>query len=168
MNFPYVLYTVDVLLVLGLIAVAFQGMKSGFYRETANIVTLLFILYAFCFGYPALIEWFVYKWEALSPRLYSWIAFSVLLLLSVGVYLSVRYLFDRFLKVWIGGFSGKVSGAVMGVCRGVVLFVCLVAIASRLPSDRLCSVVKGQSFAGRFVCETLHPLVPSVPSGRKN
>ena len=157
MTFPESFYTIDILLSCALVWSLFQGIRHGFYRELANALALLFLLYEFSFLYPQLMR----LWgHAMSLSVLSTILFLVLILLAVALFFVLRFVLDRFLKVRTGVFNDSFSGAVMGVCRGVLLLICILSILSRIPNERVCSAVVSKSMVGQLICERLHSIVP--------
>lgn len=158
MTFPESFYTIDILLACALAWSLFQGIRHGFYRELANALALLFLLYEFSFLYPQLMRLWA---SAVSPTVLSALLFLVLILLAVALFFFLRFVLDRFLKVRTGVFNDNFSGAVMGLCRGVLLLVCILSILSNVPNERVCSTVVKKSMVGQLICERLHSIVPS-------
>ena len=157
MSFPESFYTIDIVFAVIVLFFAANGLRRGLSGELAGVLTLLLLFGGLFFCYPSLTNLAARNWEALSPVLAQVAVFLILLMVSVLLFVLIRALLARFLKERLGKVADKFSGTAVGVLRGGLVGVSLLALLSLLPSETVYTALSEKSEVGRWVCERLTP-----------
>ena len=167
MNFPDVLYTIDILFAVFVLFFAVSGFRRGLSGELASVLALLILLCGLCFAYPAFNQFAAQIWVDLSPMLIHVVVLLILFLASLLLYFLIRKLLGRILKSTLSERVDKVAGCVAGLLRGTLIGITLLAALSLLPSERLYESLSEKSVLGGWVCNTLtpwaHPRLMELP-----
>ena len=167
MNFPEMLYTIDILFAVFVFLFAAYGFRRGLSGELASVLTLLVLLCGLCFAYPAFNQFAAQTWVDLSPVLIQIVVSLVLFLISFLLYFLIRILLKRILKTALSDWVDKIAGCFAGLLRGALIGISLLAALSLLPSERLYEALSEKSAVGGWVCNTLtpwaHPRLMELP-----
>ncbi len=167
MNFPEMLYTIDILFAVFVFLFAAGGLRRGLSGELASVLTLLVLLSWICFFYPSLTQVSAQLWSTLSPVLIQAVVMLVLLLVAVILSFLLNILFKQLFKSRVSEGMNKMSGSLLGLLRGALIGISLLAALSLLPSERLYEALSEKSALGGWVCNTLtpwaHPRLMELP-----
>lgn len=152
---PEWIYVIDILFFFAVLLAVLRGIRRGFYRELAGVLALILMMYGFYFGYPAVRFIVGNTMDGLLPFAQSAVSMLILLSLTIVFYLLVRVFSEQVLQARLGVFTDKFSGLVMGLIRGIVIWVALLAVLSELPNPILYEVFTTKSVAGQFLSERL-------------
>jgi len=157
MNFPEMLYTIDILFAVFVFLFAAGGLRRGLSGELASVLTLLVLLCGLCFAYPAFNQFAAQTWVDLSPVLIQVVVLLVLFLISFALYFLIRVLLKRILKTALSDRVDKIAGCFAGLLRGALVGITLLAALSLLPSEALYAKLSEKSVIAGWVCNTLTP-----------
>ncbi len=167
MNFPEMLYTIDILFAVFVFLFAAGGLLRRLSGELARVLALLVLLFGLCFAYPAFNQFAAQTWVDLSPVLIQGVVLLVLFLISFLLYFLIRVLLKRIFKTALSDGVDKVAGCVAGLLRGLLVGITLLAALSLLPNERLYEALSEKSVVGAWVCNTLtpwaHPRLMELP-----
>jgi len=167
MNFPEMLYTIDILFAVFVFLFAAFGLRRGLSGELASVLALLVLLCGLCFAYPACNQFAAQTWIDLSPVLIQVVVLLALFLISFILYFLIRVLLKRILKSAMSERVDEAAGCVAGLLRGALVGITLLAALSLLPSERLYEALSEKSVLGGWVCNTLtpwaHPRLMELP-----
>ena len=159
MNFPEMLYTIDILFVAFVLLFGVIGLLRGFSGELASLLTLFVLLGALCFSYPSLTQIAAENWGTLSPEAIQALVLLVLLLGSAILFFLMHLLFRQMFKERMGMVFHRVAGGFVGLLRGGLIALCMMTGLSILPSEALYARLSEKSVIGGWVCHTLTPWV---------
>lgn len=157
MSFPEMIYTIDILFAVFVVAVAVSGTRHGLSGELAHLITLIALLAGFCFFYPQLTQSASDHWSVLPPEAVRVVVPLVLVLAAVLIFILVRALFKQMLKDKLGEAADKFIGGLAGAVRGTVLGLAVFSGISLIPNDTLYRMLSEKSSIGGWVCNTLTP-----------
>ena len=167
MNFPDVLYTIDILFAVFVVFFSAIGFRRGLSGELASVLALLILLCGLCFAYPAFNQFAAQTWVDLSPMLIQVVVLVILFLVSLLLYFLIRMLLKRILKSTLSERVDKIAGCAAGLLRGMLLGITFLAALSLFPSERLYESLSEKSVIGGWVCNTLtpwaHPRLMELP-----
>jgi len=167
MNFPEMLYTIDILFVAFALLFLVVGLLRGFSGELASLLTLFVLLGAVCFSYPMLTQIAAELWTTLSPTAIQSLVLLVLVLVSVILFFLMHLLFRQMFKERMGMVFHRIAGGFVGLLRGGLLALCLMAALSLLPNEALYAKLSEKSVIGGWVCNVftpwLHPRLMELP-----
>jgi len=159
MNFPEVLYTIDILFVAFVLLFAMIGLLRGFSGELASLLTLFVLLGAVLFSYPVLTQIAAENWGTLSPGAIQAVVLLILVLGSAILFFLMHLLFRQMFKERMGMVFHRIAGGFVGLMRGGLIALCLMAGLSLLPDEALYAKLSEKSVIGGWVCNTLTPWV---------
>jgi uncharacterized membrane protein required for colicin V production len=163
MNFPEWLYTIDILFLVFVIFSTVSGLRRGLSGELAHVLTLIGLLAGFCFFFPQLVQMAAHRWESLSPWIIQTAVAGVLLLAAFLIFCLIRMVFKLLLKSRMGEVTDKITGAGIGLLRGALTGLAILAALSLVPNARLYQTISEKSVVGGWVCSTLKPwLYPRI------
>jgi uncharacterized membrane protein required for colicin V production len=160
MYMPEWIYIVDILFFFVVLLAVLRGVRRGFYRELAGVLAFILFMYGFYFGYPFMRGVVESIFGSLGSVLQAIVAALILFFLTVVFYVGIRLFSDQILQARLGVFTDKFSGFIMGVVRGVVLLVALMAVFSEIPGGFLYEIVTTKSLIGEFIDLRLDFLSP--------
>ncbi len=157
MSFPEVLYTIDILFVAVVLLFAMVGLLRGFSGELASLLALFVLLGAVLFSYPVLTQIAAENWSTLSPGAIQVVVLLVLALISGLLFFLMHLLFRQMFKERMGMVFHRIAGGFVGLLRGGLIMLCLMAGLSLVPKDALYAKISEKSVIGGWVCHRFTP-----------
>ena len=167
MNFPEVLYTIDILFVAFSLLFAVIGLWRGASGELASLLTLFLLLGTICFYYPALTQIAALQWDTLPAAAIQGLVLVVLLLSALIISVLLSKLLKQVWKSTVGVVIDKITGIFVGFLRGALIGISLLAALSLVPNEDLYLLLSEKSEIGGWVCTRftpwLHPRLMELP-----
>jgi uncharacterized membrane protein required for colicin V production len=157
MEFPEQLYTIDIFFLAFVLLFVFSGIRHGLSGELAHVLTLLALLAGICFFYPQLIDLASGYWQALPENVVRNVVPLLMVLGAILLFFLVRAMCKQLLKKRMSEASDKAAGGVIGILRGTLLGLVVLAGISLIPNETLYRVLSEKSLIGAWVCNTLTP-----------
>lgn len=157
MIFPEMLYTIDILFAAFVLFFAVVGLWRGLSGELASLLTLFVLLGGLCFYYPSLTQMAAQMWDSLPAKVVQGLVLMVLLLASFILSCLLRILFKAMFKSALGVLADKVMGVGVGMLRGALIGISLMAALSLMPSEELYMMLSEKSVVGGWVCNHFTP-----------
>ncbi len=157
MNFPEMLYTIDILFAVFVLFFAVGGLLRGLAGELASLLTLLILLVWICFFYPSLTQFAARNWSPLSGTIIQGVVLLVLLLAALILSYLMNILFKQMFKSRVGEITNRLIGSGIGLLRGALIGLSLFAALSLLPNEKLYAMLSEKSAIGGWVCNRFTP-----------
>jgi len=157
MNIPEVFYAVDVLFVAFVLFFVVSGLLRGLSGALASLLALLALLCGVCFFYPTLTQIAARNWGTLPPMMIQLVVLVVLLLVAILLSFLMNILFKQMFKDQMGVVPDRIAGSLVGLLRGALIGLSLMAALSLLPNEKLYAVLSEKSVVGGWVCNRFTP-----------
>ncbi len=134
-----------------------RGLRTGFARQMAVIMTFGITLLVLYFTYPALLEYLARSFPKMSSTTVTYFGLGALGLLAIGLFVLLKYLLASAMLVRVPAVVDKRIGFLFGLLRGGLIAVVALVLLAQLGSDNLRKYMTDHSAVGRWVCLSLLP-----------
>jgi len=135
------------------------GCRKGLSGELAHIISLVVLAASLFFVYPYIYSFIYRTMDQVNPHLLKWLLLFLLTMLSFFCLGLITRLLAGMLKAQFSPGTDKFFGFVFGFVRGTFIVAIVMIFMGILGPPRLYDILSGRSYAGRFVCYELIPIV---------
>ncbi|MAI20759.1 MAG: hypothetical protein CMF28_06000 [Kiritimatiellaceae bacterium] len=145
---------------VGVLALLFGifGLREGFARQLATLITFVLTMVALYVAYPILLEYLAGNFPEWSVGTVTGLGLLALALLSIGLFVLLKQVLASAMLANLSDGTDKGMGFVLGLLRGGVLAVLLLSVVAQLGSEGVRSRMQDGSWVGRWVCDRVAPL----------
>ncbi|HBO87288.1 MAG TPA: hypothetical protein DD620_00870 [Verrucomicrobia bacterium] len=134
------------------------GLREGFARQLATLITFVLTMVALYVAYPVLLEYLANHFPDWSIAKVTALGLLALALLSIGLFVLLKQLLASAMLTNISDGTDKGLGFLFGFLRGSVLAILLLSLVAQLGSELIRSELQDRSLVGRWVCERIAPM----------
>lgn len=146
--------------VVGVLALMFGifGLRAGFARQLATLLTFVLTMVVLYVAYPVLLEYLAGNFPEWSMAMVTGVGLAALALLSIGLFVLLKQVLASAMLANLSDGTDKGMGFVLGLLRGGVLAVLLLSVVAQLGSENIRLRMRDTSWVGRWVCERVAPM----------
>ncbi len=145
---------------VGVLALLFGifGLREGFARQLATLITFVLTMVALYVAYPVLLEYLAGNFPEWSVATVTGVGLVALALLSIGLFVLLKQVLASAMLANLSDGTDKGMGFVLGLLRGGVLAVLLLSVVAQLGSEDIRMRMRDTSWVGRWVCDRVAPM----------
>ena len=134
------------------------GLREGFARQLATLITFVLTMVALYVAYPVLLEYLANHFPDWSIVKVTALGLLALTLLSIGLFVLLKQLLASAMLTNLSDGTDKSLGFLFGFLRGAVLAILVLSLVAQLGSASIRSELQDRSLVGRWVCEQVAPM----------
>jgi uncharacterized membrane protein required for colicin V production len=134
------------------------GLREGFARQLATLITFVLTMVALYVAYPVLLEYLANHFPNWSLLKVTALGLLTLALLSIGLFVLLKQLLASAMLTNLSDGTDKGLGFLFGFLRGMILAILLLSLVTQLGSESIRSELRERSLVGRWVCDHIAPV----------
>ena len=143
------------------------GLREGFARQLATLVTFFLTMIALYVAYPILLEYLANQFTDWSVVKVTALGLLALALLSIGLFVLLKQLLASAMLANFSDGTNKGIGFIFGFLRGALIAVLILSMIAQFAGKSVRNEMRHNSYIGKWVCDRIAPMASEYVNREK-